>query len=189
MQVMSRFTKSTLLLILDHLEEVHSFLNICSIFAVHENAPEILHKSSMSYLNKQLDLELFAKELERKNFEKIVKMHEYGEELLLRDAYTMISEYCRINNHTKKLQDQSWYHFARIIRNYVTHGILNSDNYKNVDFPVTWNDNVITKNNVQRSDIDLKRQFTYGFQLDLFNEMKQFANTLPCSCSIETGKI
>ena len=175
---MTEFTKSALLLILDHLKEVHTFLNICSIFVVHESASKILRKSRMSYLNENIDLESIAEELERKDFQKIVKMHDYGEELLLRDAYTMISEYCIINNQEEKLKEQPWYDFARIVRNYVTHGILNPNRYSNVVFPVIWKGNTITEDDVRKSNIKLKHQFNYGYQLVLFNEIKQFAETL-----------
>ena len=178
MKEMADFSKSALMLTFDHLEEVHTFLNVCSIFAVHESAPEILRKSTMSYLNNRINLESIAEELERKDYKKSVKMHELGEELLLRDVYTMISEYCRINKYDQELLDQPWRNFARIIRNYVTHGILNPTCYTNVSFPVKWKNNIITKDNVDKSNIDLKRQFSPGYQLELFNEIKRFAETL-----------
>jgi len=178
---MPQFKKEFLIKTLDDIEKIHQISLTYLIFLTNEDSRKILERSSMSYLNKNVDLKKLAEDFkdENKMHDRISMISNQTEDYLLREPITIMKEYCRLNNCQTELHAQKWFEFANTIRNYVIHGFLDYEkHYRNKKFPIKWNENEITRKEVKTSKISFDK-FEYGFQMKLFNEIKKFAEQFP----------
>jgi len=176
---MTEFLKKQLL---DRLNDIFQFVTLgyASItYFMRDEDLQILSTSNAIYHGRLFKFKDLANEL-RDEVTQIKKINEFSwivEKFLLKEPFDIIKEYCRIN-HVSCLQDQPWESFARKIRNYVTHNYFDLEQNKEEYFPVTWRNNEITWYEVKNSEIDFSK-FERGMPIDLYEEIKQFAESLP----------
>lgn len=177
---MTEFKKKDLLTSLKEIDEMLT-LSLASITYFHRDKNlKMLSQTWMMHFGRVWNLESLAKELQD-NKTKSEKLDEYRwiiQKFFLREPFSIILEYCRINQFENELKNQNWYQLARILRNYATHGFLDSTQYNKNIFPVKWDQYVIEWNEIDKGVIDFTK-FDINLPQKLFDEINQFANMLP----------
>ncbi len=176
---MTEFKKSDLLETLNEIDDMLT-LSLASITYFHRDKElKMLSEHWMMHFGRVWNLRYLADELRNPN-KKAKRLNDFSwivKKFLLREPYTIIDEYCRLNNQTAKLREQDWFQFAKIIRNFVTHNFLDPGRYSKSIFPVRWKQYVINWDEIETSKIILHR-FGIKMPMELFNEIKQFAEKL-----------
>ena len=177
---MTAFRKSELLTALNEIDDMLT-LALASITYFHRDKDlKMLSQHWMMHFGRVWNLKHLANEL-KNDGKKATKLDHFTytvKKFLLREPYTILDEYCKINNQTLLLHQQDWYEFSRIIRNFVTHNFLDSKQYKKNKFPVVWKEYTINWNEIENGKIVL-HNFGIKMPLELFNEIKQFSEMLP----------
>lgn len=94
------------------------------------------------------------------------------------DAFEAIYNYCKENGFIELLTQQSWYRFARVVRNSVTHDqhIWLDDRRRANWLPINWNNVIINEDMIGK-----ELPFTvYGWwhAVEMLKEMRQFCEDL-----------
>jgi len=179
-RVMSEFRKQDLLKSLDDIDNILT-LSLASITFYHddENIRQLSETWMMHYgrvwFLKDLSAELVDKQ---KKYKKLGDFKWTITKFLLREPYTILDEYCKINKHSKHFESQEWYQLARILRNFCTHGILNEAYYTNIQFPVKWDDYEIDLEEIQQGKINFEK-FDIHLPRKLFDVIREYAENLP----------
>ena len=64
---------------------------------------------------------------------------------LIKESFEHIKDYCEATNQYAAFKAESWYEFARIIRNFLSHNCRFEFNvYDSERLPITWRDKTIT---------------------------------------------
>ena len=177
---MSEFSKKDLLKSLDDIDDILT-LSLASITFYHDDENlQQLSETWMMHYGRVWNLRDFSTELlnKQKKYEKLEDFKWTITKFLLREPYTVLDEYCRINEHSKDFESQEWYQLARILRNFCAHGILNEKLYKNIQFPVKWDDYEIGLEEVQKGKINF-RKFDIHLPRKLYDIIKDYAEKLP----------
>ena len=95
---------------------------------------------------------------------------------LIKESFELIKNYCDESGQGAKLVDESWYEFARIIRNCLSHNFkfkFNSHDKKTL--PVIWNNRTINTS-MDGNHLELIF-FGYVETWELFTEYQNFVGT------------
>jgi hypothetical protein len=97
---------------------------------------------------------------------------------LIKESFELIKDYCDTSNQTPSFTGQSWYQFARMIRNCISHNFrFEFRNYDRSLLPVSWKGKSITSS-MDGTYLQLSF-FGYVEAWELFKEMEALAkNTL-----------
>ena len=177
---MTEFSKNQLLEQLNDIFQIVTLVYASITYFYRDTDLRILSENNAMYHQRLFRFKDLANEL-RDEVTRTGKLQEFSwtvEKFLLREPYGAIDEYCRINKIQPDLERQEWWDFARKIRNYVTHNYFALNQNKEECFPVKWKNNEITWNEVKNSSIDFSK-FEKGMPMDLYEEIKQFAESLP----------
>jgi len=178
--VMTEFKKKELLSSLNEIDDMLS-LSLASITYFHRDKDlKMLSQHWMMHFGRVWNLKHLAEELQNSH-KKAQRLSDFTwvvKKFLLREPYTIIDEYCRINKQSPKFKQQQWYEFARIIRNFVTHGFLDKKQYNENKFPVKWDNYKIEWKEIQNGKLDFKK-FDIKMPLKIFDEIRTFSNNLP----------
>jgi len=177
---MTEFSKNQLLEQLNDIFQIVTLVYASITYFYRDTDLRILSETNAMYHQRLFRFKDLANEL-RDEVTRTGKLQEFSwtiEKFLLREPYGAIDEYCRINKIQPDLERQEWCDFARKIRNYVTHNYFDLNQNKEECFPVKWKNNEITWNEVKNSSIDFSK-FEKGMPMDLYEEIKQFAESLP----------
>ena len=95
---------------------------------------------------------------------------------LIKESFEHIKDYCTRTEQFGSLKSQSWYEFARIIRNFLSHNCRFQFNKYDLErLPVNWNGKVITgEMNGQIADFSFFGQVETW---ELFAEMEDFVRS------------
>lgn len=102
------------------------------------------------------------------------------DELVLRDSFNAIYEYCKTDNNLKmKLYDQDWFYIVKFLRDFLTHGKVQTGFFPQKEWkkPHSKYGFVITWENIEKSKMPVhpKRKRPY---LKFFKDMKKFVKEL-----------
>ena len=179
---MPEFKKKNLLEKLEQVYEIH-ILGLASVtFLLRDKTLELLKQNNMMYYGQVHFLKDLVEELSNNEtrVNKTTKLIESSKLFFLTEPINIINDYFKTNSIQRPWKCD-WYLFGNTIRNYFTHGSLDYDNnFKkhNISFPISWQGNIITENDVKTSQIDVDK-FSNTYPLDLFNEIQLFAKNLP----------
>ena len=132
------------------------------------------------YFGRVWNLKHLAEEL-HDDVTKHTRLQDYTwiiQKFYLREPFSIISEYCRINNHEEELKNQNWFQLARVLRNYVTHDFLDVEQYNENIFPVNWDNYKIEWSEIEKGSVDFQK-FDIHLPRKLFEEINSFAKNLP----------
>lgn len=182
MLAMTEFKKKKLLSSLNEIDDMLT-LSLASITYFHRDKDlKMLSQHWMMHFGRVWNLKHLAKELQDsiKKAQRLADFSWVVKKFLLREPYTIIDEYCKINKQDSKLKQQTWYDFARIIRNFATHGFLdkNYEKHNKNKFPIKWDNYKIEWQEIENGKIDFKK-FDIKMPLKIFDEIKKFARDLP----------
>lgn len=172
--------KESLLEILDDVWNIHLLGTAGSILYLSEKGLELLKNTSLSTYGRTQDLQKLAESMKdkRQKGNAIVKFNHALRDHVLREPFNYVKEYCEESNQKPLLEMQKWYKFARILRNYLSHGKqFDLKRYPEKDFPIKWKNNVIKWSNMQQNQIDFN-SFEHTMVLELFEEIQKFAKNL-----------
>lgn len=177
---MTEFSKNQLLKQLDDIFQIVTLVYASITYFYRDVDFRILSQNNAVYHEKLFRFQDLAIELQNPTI-RAQRLQEFSwsvEKFLLREPYTTLTEYCRINHLEAELTQQDWNKFAQIIRNYVTHNYMDPKSNPPKWFPIIWKNNKITYQEIQESRIDFNK-FTKSMPMDLFDEMYEFAKKLP----------
>ncbi len=176
---MTEFKKKELLDYLNEIQEIITLAYGAITYVLRDREMKKLETANAVYHGRWLKFKDLAEEFRDKNTkaQRIVDFIDFVEKFLLREPFTILDEYCRINQ-IKDFEKQKWYHFARILRNYATHSYLDPNKNDSSIFPLRWENNEITWDEILNSKIDFTK-FDRSMPMDLYDEIKQFAENLP----------
>ncbi len=177
---MTEIKKKELLSSLNEIDDMLT-LSLASVTYFHRDKDlKMLSQHRMMHFGRVWNLQYLAEELRdsQKQAQRLSDFTWVVEKFLLREPYTIIVEYCRINKQESKLKQQLWYDFARIIRNFITHGFLDNEQYNQNIFPVKWENYKIEWQEIENGKIDFTK-FDIKMPLKIFDEIRTFANNLP----------
>lgn len=108
-----------------------------------------------------------------------IVLKEFGKMLmrtLIKESFEHLKDYCEKTDQYVPFKAQSWYEFARMIRNFLSHNCkFEFNKYDKDRLPITWKEKAIT------IDLDNKSPdmsfFSYTETWELFNEFITFAKT------------
>lgn len=93
---------------------------------------------------------------------------------LIKESFELLKNYCQENNQENAFKSEQWYHFARMIRNCLSHNFkFEFNNYEKRILPVSWKSKTI---DISMDGAYLKLEF-FGYveTLELFIEFENFA--------------
>jgi len=141
------------------------------------NILETLGEGSLGRYNMRFnEIAVFLKEdiSKREKNNEFVKM---GIRMMLKEPFELVKDYCKLTNQISLFKKQKWYHFARILRNCVSHNFrfefTNSD--KKI-LPVSYKGKTIDIN-MDNTDMHLSF-FGQSDIWELFCEMGSFVNNV-----------
>ena len=172
--------RESLVDILEEIWYVHLLGTAGSILYMSDRGIELLDKSTLSMYGRSQDLKTLANLMKDKQNKgiSIVKFNHVLRDYLLREPFSYVKEYCENTKQENLLKAEEWYEFSRILRNYLSHGKqFNLDYYNKDQFPIKWKNNVIEWPNMEQNQINFN-DFEHTMVLDLFEEMKRFAQNL-----------
>jgi len=174
------FDKKYLIKTLDEIEWLHLLANAGRVLLNEKKNIELLERTVMVYAGRCYDLKDFAKYMKdrSKRNSALNDLFDSVQRLLIREPFSLIKKYCERNDEESLLESQTWYPFARILRNYASHGILNPNKYKNVSFPVQWNNYILTENDLLNFDKMFPR-FDDKIHFEVYDAIKVFTKNLP----------
>ena len=92
---------------------------------------------------------------------------------LIQESFEHIKDYCTLTDQYDRLKGQSWYEFARMIRNFLSHNCrFEFNRYDRDRLPVVWKDKEITRSLDRKSP-----DFSFFGQIEtweLFMEFETF---------------
>lgn len=95
----------------------------------------------------------------------------------IKEIFEVVRAYCRETGNTKKLTEQSWYQFARLIRNCLAHDhVFHFSDYDIGLLPISYRDSIITLE-MDNKPLPL-RNFNHNYALLLFEDMREFISSL-----------
>jgi hypothetical protein len=96
-----------------------------------------------------------------------------GLRAFIKESFELIKNYTDLTNQSQKFQNQKWFHFARIIRNCLSHNFYFKFNTKDKKIlPVSFKNKIIT---IDMDNTPLTKSLLSPVDAwDLFNEMKLF---------------
>jgi hypothetical protein len=148
-----------------------------ALFATEDSYP-LLEKASCGFGSYELSFAQVANLL-RKHEDKQVAVREFMKMLLralAKEAFELIKDYCDATNQGSSLIEQPWFHFARIIRNCLSHNF--KFEFRKQDrklLPVRWKNKSITAA-MDGGYLELSF-FGYVETWELFTEMDGFAKS------------
>lgn len=176
---MTEFRKKELLTALQEIDDMLT-LSLASLTYFHRDKDlKMLSQHWMMHFGRVWNLKHLSNEL-RDEETKAIRLNNYNwiiEKFFFREPFTIISEYCKINEQEEKLQNQDWYQLARIIRNYMTHGFLDVSLYNENIFPVKWDKYVIEWHEIKNGTVDFTK-FDIHLPRKLFDEINHLAKNL-----------
>lgn len=119
-----------------------------------------------SLLEQKTDREIALKEFAKMSLRALIK-----------ESFELLRDYCKSSGQNNSLKTQSWYQFARLIRNCLSHNFkFEFNGYDRNLLPVTWDQRSITIS-MEGTYLDLVF-FGYDKAWELFQEMRAFTNVL-----------
>ena len=93
---------------------------------------------------------------------------------LIKESFELVKDYCTQTSQNAAFRAQPWYHFARIIRNCLSHNFrIQFSRYDKSLLPLTWNGRTI---NASMDGQDLPLEFlSYAGSWELFMEFRIFS--------------
>lgn len=112
-------------------EEIHNTLKISKM------------KTSMYEITMEEIIELLKKESTRETLlQNFIGM---ATRTFMKESFEIIRKYCWLNGYEKELTQQPWYHYARIVRNCLSHDfLLHFNSYDKKLLPVTYHNAIFT---------------------------------------------
>jgi len=146
----------------------------------HDNISDIRGKSSLVLgENYELPFDQVEALLGEDYGNKLAVLFEFLNMLLrtfMKEAYELLKAYCRDTGQLRQMQCQTWFQFARIIRNCLSHD-LRFDLSKDMKLlPVTWKGKTIT-GGMHGARLD-HSFFGFNDAIQLFEDLQLFANGL-----------
>jgi len=140
-----------------------------------QEAWKLLENTDLEVGNYRVDLNRVVKQL--KNNKKGGAIEEYIKMLfraLLKESYELVKDYCKDTRQMNLLKSENWYHFARIIRNCLSHDfrIVLSKQDKSI-LPVSWNNHTISAD-MDGQDLDLNF-FSFCDAIELIDDIQIFS--------------
>ena len=103
------------------------------------------------------------------------------DELILRDSFNAINEFCKSKKLTQKLKSQDWYHVVKFLRDYLTHGRVEVRYFPEKEWSQSHSKYgfIINYDNIIQSKMPKfpKRKRPY---LKFIKDMKKFVKELNC---------
>lgn len=72
--------------------------------------------------------------------ESLEELYKFLRRNLIRESFDAVKVFAEVNGVKNELQNQSWYHFARVLRNAVVHNfMIEFDKHARAALPIEWN--------------------------------------------------
>lgn len=150
-------------------------LAACALFANEKSYP-ILEESSCSFGIYTLPFHQVSNLLQAPN-DRDVAVKEFAKMLLrvlIKESFELVKDYCDVSGQASSFKSQSWYHYARMIRNCLSHNFrFQFNRYDKSLLPVSWRGKSITSA-MDGSNLELSF-FGYAEAWQLFGEMATLA--------------
>lgn len=136
----------------------------------------ILNESKISFGTNSIDFKQVADMMKNENNRKITcdEFGKMGLRILTKESVRLIEDYCKKSGQLSKLKSQTWWQFARIISNSISHNfIFEFRPGDKKELPVTWNNKTIDLS-MDNTLIGTLSLFGYSDAWKLFEEMNLF---------------
>lgn len=177
---MTEFSKNDLLQSFKEIDDILT-LSLASITYFHRDKDsKMLSETWMMHYGRVWNLKHLADSFQDEQT-KIKTLDDFKwtiTKFLIREPYVILEEYCRINSLSEQFESQEWYQISRILRNFCTHNILDPTRYRNIQFPVRWENYEITSQEVDSGKVDFTK-FDIHLPQKIFEQMQIFAESLP----------
>jgi len=131
-------------------------------------------KSSMFEITMEDIVELLRNEKTRQKFENFLGM---ATRTFMKESFEHVKKYCKTNGYEDELTQQPWYHYARFVRNCLSHDfLLHYNYYDKTILPVTYHNAEFTLEMENKNIPPESCNHNHAFLL--YNDMIDFIESL-----------